>query len=208
MVQGAPRRRLSVDERRAEILSSAIDAAREVGLVGLTLLDVRQRAEVSAGLINHYFTSLDGVRVAVFRELFGAGHIDRNAPTSDQLAELIWASISPNATDEARIWVDAMLLGRTIPEMRSAVGTQMTMDRSGMAEVIRLGCASGAFRSSDPARSATRILVTIDGYLMQFLLEDGAVRPELRQVVWDVAEMELGLTPGTLQRTGDSGVER
>lgn len=208
MVQGAPRRRLSVEERRAEILSSAIDIAREVGLVGLTLLDVRQRAEVSAGLINHYFTSLDGVRVAVFRELFGVGPLDRNAPASVQLARLIGASISPDAVDEARVWVDAMLLGRTIPEMRSAVSTQMAMDRSGMAEVIRLGCASAAFRSTDPARSATRILVTIDGYLMQFLLEDGVVRPELRQVVWDVAEMELDLTPGTLQGIGDSGTER
>lgn len=204
MVQGSPRRRLSVDARRAEILSSAIEIAREVGLIELTLLDVRQRAGVSAGLVNHYFTSLDGLRVAVFCEMFSPGTTDAGAPALEQLADLVASSISPASAAEARVWVDAMLLGRASPEMRSAVTRRMAEDRGEMAEVIRLGCDSGAFRSTDPERSATRILVTIDGYLMQFLLEDGIVRPELRQVVWDVAEAELALANGSLQRAASS----
>ncbi len=205
MVQRSPRRRLSVDERRAEILASAVEAAREVGLVGLTLLEVRERAGVSAGLINHYFASLDGIRVAVFRELFGTVVSDGDASPSSQLAALIGASVSADSFAEARAWVDAMQLGRSNGEMRREVVVRMALDRTEMAAVIRRGCATEAFRSEDPERSATRILVAVDGYLMQFLLEEGVVRAELRSVVWDIAESELGLAPGVLRLEAASG---
>lgn len=206
MEQRAPRRRLTVDERRAEILRCGVALAREVGLVGLTLRAVRERAGVSAGLANHYFSSLGGLRVAVFEALFGGTAREHGSAPVERLAGIIEAAVSPAVSDEARIWVDALQLGRTDADMQRAVVAQMTADREEMTEVIRTGCATGEFHSEDPARSARRILVVVDGYLMQFLVEKGEIRSALRRVVWDVAERELGLAEGALRGSSTSGM--
>lgn len=202
MESRSPRRRLSVDERRAEILQCAVDLARETGLAGLTIRDIRARAGVSAGLAGHYFSSLDGVRVAVFEELFGSVVPDASASPRARLAAVIgdFAATDADAVANARAWVDALLLGRGSEPMRRAVAARMQTDREEVAGVIRDGCAAGEFRSDDPERSAQRILVALDGYLMQFLIQqDAGTRGALRRVVWDIAERELGLGEGELR---------
>ncbi|WP_024356434.1 TetR family transcriptional regulator C-terminal domain-containing protein [Leucobacter chironomi] len=198
----APRRRLSVDERRAEILRCAVEVTRECGLAGLTLSEVRARAGVSAGLSSHYFTSLDGLRVAVFEELFDSVAVPDSAPPARRLALMIgdFAATDADAIANASAWVDAVLLGRSSDALRRAVARRMRLDRAEMTEAIREGCDAGAFRSDDAERSAQRILVALDGYLMQFLTqEDAAARVALRRVVWDIAERELGVGEGGLR---------
>lgn len=203
MNQRAPRRRLSVDARRAEILEVAVALTREVGLAGLTLSEIRDRAGVSAGLVSHYFSSLDGIRVAVFHEIFETEAPGNQRPPTARLADAIGAFASTDATANARAWVDALQLGRANEIMRQAVIARMVADREEMTDLIRQGCDAGEFRCEDPARSAQRILVVLDGYLMQFLIaEEREVRDALRGVVWDLAERELGVPVGSLRRVG------
>jgi len=208
MDERASRRRLSVDERRAEILAEAVKIAREVGLVELTLREVRDRAGVSAGLASHYFASLDGLRVAVFHELFDSAEPGEAVSPSRRLAAVIGDFAATGARDSARAWVDALQLARGSAEMRDAVLRRMALDREELTRIILAGCESGEFRSSDPARSARRILVALDGYLMQFFVEeDGEIRSALRRVVWDLAERELELPEGGLRTLLEPGRE-
>ena len=57
------------DTRRAQLIEATIDSLAEVGYVGTTLAVIARRAEVSPGLVAHYFDDKDGLLEAAFRTL-------------------------------------------------------------------------------------------------------------------------------------------
>ena len=57
------------DIRRRQLIESTIDSLAEVGYVGSTLAQIAQRADVSPGLVAHYFGDKDGLFEATFRTL-------------------------------------------------------------------------------------------------------------------------------------------
>jgi betaine-aldehyde dehydrogenase len=57
------------DARREQLLEVAIDALADCGLAGSTLAQIAGRADVSPGLIAHYFGDKDGLLEAAFRRL-------------------------------------------------------------------------------------------------------------------------------------------
>ena len=62
--------RESVEEmRRRQLIEVTIDSLAELGFVGTTLAQIAGRAEVSPGLVAHYFGDKDGLLAAAFRSL-------------------------------------------------------------------------------------------------------------------------------------------
>jgi betaine-aldehyde dehydrogenase len=57
------------DARRRQLVDVTIDSLAEVGFVGTTLAQIAARAEVSPGLVAHYFGDKDGLLEAAFRSL-------------------------------------------------------------------------------------------------------------------------------------------
>lgn len=57
------------DFRRIQLIEVTIDSLAEVGYVGSTLAQIASRAEVSPGLVAHYFDDKDGLLEAAFRTL-------------------------------------------------------------------------------------------------------------------------------------------
>src|SRR5271169_1993750 len=57
------------DTRRRQLVEVTIDSLAEVGFVGTTLAQIAARAEVSPGLVAHYFGDKDGLLDAAFRSL-------------------------------------------------------------------------------------------------------------------------------------------
>jgi betaine-aldehyde dehydrogenase len=57
------------DTRRSQLVEVTIDSLAEVGYVGTTLAQIAARAEVSPGLVAHYFGDKDGLLDAAFRSL-------------------------------------------------------------------------------------------------------------------------------------------
>src|SRR3569833_2244782 len=57
------------DFRRVQLLEVTIDSLAEVGYVGSTLAQIASRADVSPGLVAHYFDDKDGLLEAAFRTL-------------------------------------------------------------------------------------------------------------------------------------------
>src|SRR3984957_14349865 len=55
--------------RRRELVEVTIDSLAEVGFVGTTLAKIAARADVSPGLVAHYFDDKDGLLDAAFRSL-------------------------------------------------------------------------------------------------------------------------------------------
>jgi betaine-aldehyde dehydrogenase len=59
----------SEDFRRTQLIEVTIDSLAEVGYVGSTLAQIASRADVSPGLVAHYFDDKDGLLEAAFRAL-------------------------------------------------------------------------------------------------------------------------------------------
>jgi len=57
------------DTRRRQLVEVTIDSLAELGYVGTTLAQIAARAEVSPGLVAHYFGDKDGLLDAAFRSL-------------------------------------------------------------------------------------------------------------------------------------------
>jgi betaine-aldehyde dehydrogenase len=57
------------DFRRTQLIEVTIDSLAEVGYVGSTLAQIASRADVSPGLVAHYFDDKDGLLEAAFRTL-------------------------------------------------------------------------------------------------------------------------------------------
>jgi len=57
------------EPRRRQLIEVTIDALSEVGYVGSTLAEIASRANVSPGLVAHYFGDKDGLLAAAFRTL-------------------------------------------------------------------------------------------------------------------------------------------
>jgi betaine-aldehyde dehydrogenase len=57
------------DARRVQLIEVTIDSLAEVGFVGTTLAEIARRADVSPGLVAHYFGDKDGLLEAAFRTL-------------------------------------------------------------------------------------------------------------------------------------------
>ena len=57
------------DGRRRQLIEMTIDSLAERGYVGSTLAEIAGRADVSAGLVAHYFGDKDGLLDAAFRSL-------------------------------------------------------------------------------------------------------------------------------------------
>src|SRR5690349_21543652 len=57
------------DFRRSQLIEVTIDSLSQVGYVGSTLAQIAGRADVSPGLVAHYFDDKDGLLEAAFRTL-------------------------------------------------------------------------------------------------------------------------------------------
>ena len=65
----APPRDELEESRRRQLIEVTLDSLAEVGYVGSTLAQIASRADVSPGLVAHYFRDKDGLLAASFRTL-------------------------------------------------------------------------------------------------------------------------------------------
>jgi AcrR family transcriptional regulator len=75
----APRRRLSRDARKSEIVAAAVELFSEAGFDGSTR-DVAQRAGITQPLLYRYFPNKEGLIEAVYEKVY----LDRWDPTWDE----------------------------------------------------------------------------------------------------------------------------
>ena len=95
---GAPARGDAEEGRRAQLIEVTIDSLAEMGYVGSTLAQIAGRADVSPGLVAHYFGDKDGLLEATFRTLtsrLGAAVITRLRQAGDP-RERVQAVIDAN----------------------------------------------------------------------------------------------------------------
>ncbi|WP_329567647.1 TetR/AcrR family transcriptional regulator [Streptomyces sp. NBC_01361] len=195
--------RRSPEERRQEIIEAALSLADTVGLDRITSRDVAQVLGVTSGLIHHYFPTVDDLVVAAFAQT-AAAHNDRDRqalhelPPAEALAALVGRMLGLG-TEKARIWMSAWVAAPRRPELAAEVDRRMLDGLDVLTEILRLGRAEGAFQMADPKASALRILVLVDGVLVQTSMRGDAPYGDVHALVWDTVEREVGMPNGSLR---------
>lgn len=161
------RRRLSEDVRRAQIIDATVAVVAELGYEGASLARIAERAEVSKGLVSHYFADRDRLMETVARTTLVtlrqavAGTLALDAPVPDVIRAAVHSAARLSATHQAEMEA----LRQITTNLREADGSP----RLGLAEyeetylgqeaLFRRGQEEGSIRDLD-----TRVMaVTYQG---------------------------------------------
>ncbi|HEY0270210.1 MAG TPA: betaine-aldehyde dehydrogenase [Sphingomonas sp.] len=101
------------EDKRARLIDVTIDSLAEAGFVGTTLAQVAGRADVSPGLVAHYFGDKDGLLEAAFRSLVTRlgdrmlVHLARADDPRGRLQAVIDANLGPQEADHrtSKVWL-------------------------------------------------------------------------------------------------------
>jgi AcrR family transcriptional regulator len=195
--------RRPAEERRQEIVEAAVALADTVGLDRVTSRDVAAELGVASGLIHHYFPTVDDLVTAAFEQTAQTQHDEderacRDLSPVDALQALVLRALDM-ATPAARIWMSAWVAAPRRPELSERVEKRMRAGLDLLADLLRRGHHAGVFQVPEPAVSALRILVLLDGVLVQTSMRSGTAYGDVHTLVWDTVEREVGLTRGRLR---------
>ena len=198
--------RLSQTERRRAIIDATLVVTQRKGIGATTARDVALEMGTSSGLIHHYFASMDDLFAAAFAQ---AATDDLNQTSSavyaatsatDKLAAFF---VSYERTDDEwgyQIWLDAWSEAPRRPMLQATSQRLNLAWHALLVSIIDLGVRDGAFHCAEPTSTAWRILALLDGLSLQVVAHPEALQYEV-VMPWSMrlAELEIGLTPGTLQ---------
>lgn len=124
-----PGQRAPVDQRRAEILSSALRVASRKGLEGLTVRDVAAEAGLSSGLVFFHFETKEALLLAMLNELIEwmlSGR-DETSSTAVRFVNLLREESNFDGRDREwlEIFIEFMVSGAHHPEMRKRLREAM-----------------------------------------------------------------------------------
>lgn len=192
------RRRLSPDERSAQIDAAAVALARADGLAGLTLRSVAAAIGVAPSLVAHYRPAMESLVADTFRtvattEVAEVTQAVRAAPDPvGQLAALLAAVNDPARDDVGTIWADAWSIGRTNEPLADAARAVMDAWQALASQVVADGVAAGVMRTDDPDRVAFLLFALVDA-ANGYALVDHRSRAERDDLVLRTVAAAVGL---------------
>ncbi|MGW2486431.1 TetR/AcrR family transcriptional regulator [Streptomyces sp. NPDC001606] len=199
--------RLSVAERRAELLRAAVGQIEERGVAAVRIADVAASLGVSSALVLYHFSTKEKLVAAAFafaaeddlahlRKLLGR----RTSALRRLRAAVRWYAPTGQAKGW-RLWIEGWAVALREPALREVTRDLDRQWKAALTEVIAEGVAAGEFCCADPAGTALRLTALLDGLAVQLTSYPGAL-PRTRAQEWadDALARELGLDRETLIR--------
>jgi AcrR family transcriptional regulator len=201
MSSGSPKH---TKDRHQEILDAAARVITERGLAETRISDIAEQAGVSPGLILYYFDSKDRLLAEALTYandqfyLRTSRDIRRIASAKEQLRRLIDLSVPGylpeyGRLDEWALWIEVWVRALRDVEMAKDREVLDQRWRAQIAEIIRVGQASGEFVQGDADALALPIAALIDGLAIQVIMNDSTVTTErMHRSCMEVASHVLG----------------
>ncbi|WP_329415491.1 TetR family transcriptional regulator C-terminal domain-containing protein [Streptomyces sp. NBC_00704] len=195
--------RLSVAERREELLRAAIEQIEARGVAAVRIADVAAALGVSNALVLYHFSTKERLVAEAFahaaqddlaqlRRLVGR----RTTALRRLRAAVRWYAPTGQAKGW-RLWIEGWAVSLREPALREVARGLDQEWKAALVEVIAEGVAAGEFPCPDPAGSALRLTALLDGLAVQVTSYDGAVsRARAQEWVDEALDRELGLPPG------------
>ncbi|MEU6511277.1 TetR/AcrR family transcriptional regulator [Streptomyces sp. NPDC046942] len=201
--------RLSVAERREELLRAAIGQIEARGVAAVRIADVAAALGVSNALVLYHFSTKEKLVAAAFayaaeddlthlRKLLGR----RTSALRRLRAAVRWYAPTGQAKGW-RLWIEGWAVALREPALREVTQDLDKQWKAAIAEVISEGVAAGEFTCADPATAALRLTALLDGLAVQLTSYPGAL-PRSRAQEWadDALARELGLDRRALTERG------
>ncbi|MGW4926059.1 TetR/AcrR family transcriptional regulator [Streptomyces parvulus] len=195
--------RLSVAERREEMLRAAVEQISARGVDALRIADVAAALGVSNALVLYHFTTKEKLVAAAFaraaeddlahlRRLLG-----RRTPALRRLrAAVRWYAPTGQAKGW-RLWIEGWAAALREPALREVTAELDRRWKAAITEVIAEGVAAGEFPCPDPEGAALRLTAFLDGLAVQLTSYAGTVsRARAREWTDEALTRELGLPQG------------
>ncbi|WP_329232646.1 TetR/AcrR family transcriptional regulator [Streptomyces canus] len=192
--------RLTVAERREELLRAAIEQIEARGVAAVRIADVASALGVSNALVLYHFSTKEKLVAAAFtyaaeddlahlRKLLGR----RTSALRRLRAAVRWYAPTGQAKGW-RLWIEGWAVALREPALQEVTRDLDRRWKAALAEVIAEGVAAGEFHCPDPQATALRLTALLDGLAVQLTSYAGAV-PRSRAQTWVDAALarELGL---------------
>lgn len=193
--------RLSVAERREELLRAAIEQIEARGVAAVRIADVASALGVSNALVLYHFSTKERLVADAFayaaegdlahlRKLLG-----RRTTALLRLRSAVRWYAPTGPAKGWRLWIEGWAVSLREPALGEVARGLDRRWKAALAEVIAEGVAAGEFRCPDPAGTALRLTALLDGLAVQLTSYDGAVsRSRAQEWVEEALTRELGLT--------------
>ncbi|MFE3167582.1 TetR/AcrR family transcriptional regulator [Streptomyces sp. NPDC059224] len=193
--------RLSVAERREELLRAAIEQIEARGVAAVRIADVASALGVSNALVLYHFSTKEKLVAAAFayaaegdlahlRKLLG-----RRTSASRRLRSAVRWYAPTGQAKGWRLWIEGWAVALREPALRDVAKELDQQWKAAIAEVITEGVAAGEFRCPDPAAAALRLTALLDGLAVQLTSYPGALsRSRAQEWVDEALARELGLS--------------
>ncbi|WP_420036827.1 TetR/AcrR family transcriptional regulator [Streptomyces sp. cg28] len=192
--------RLSVAERRAELLRAAIEQIEVHGVAAVRIADVASALGVSNALVLYHFSTKEKLVSAAFtlaaeddlarlRKLLGR----RTTALKRLRAAVRWYAPTGQAKGW-RLWIEGWAAALREPALREVTRDLDKQWKAALAEVLAEGVAADEFSCPDPMGTALRLTALLDGLAVQMTTYGGAVsRARAQEWVDEALARELGL---------------
>jgi len=198
-------------DRRSHILDAAATVIAERGVDAARLADIAEAADVSLGLVQHYFRHRDRLLTEVFRreseriDFTWRSVVDPAAPPLERLVDYL-RLCTPEGSPEAALafgpgwafWIEFWSKAHRDPAVRDEVGAVYASFAELFVAAIEEGASDGTFTLRSPAADVVdRIVALIDGAAVRTLLGalDGG---RMLALLTDALGLELGLSDDAL----------
>ncbi|MFF1438666.1 TetR/AcrR family transcriptional regulator [Streptomyces sp. NPDC058295] len=197
--------RLSVAERREELLRAAIEQIEARGVAAVRIADVAAALGVSNALVLYHFSTKEKLVADAFahaaegdlarlRKLVG-----RRTTALRRLRSAVRWYAPTGQAKGWRLWIEGWAVSLREPALREVARDLDREWKAALAEVIAEGVAAGEFRCPDPAGTALRLTALLDGLAVQLTSYAGTVsRARAQEWVDEALARELGLSPEAL----------
>ncbi|MFD7816798.1 TetR/AcrR family transcriptional regulator [Streptomyces sp. NPDC059785] len=192
--------RLSVAQRRQELLRAAIEQIEARGVAAVRIADVAAALGVSNALVLYHFSTKEKLVAEAFafaaeddlarlRKLLAR----RTSALRRLRAAVRWYAPTGQAKGW-RLWIEGWAAALREPVLREVTQDLDRQWKAAITEVIAEGVAAGEFRCPDPTGTALRLTALLDGLAVQMTAYPGAVS-RTRAQAWadDALARELGL---------------
>ncbi|MEJ8638694.1 TetR/AcrR family transcriptional regulator [Streptomyces sp. NPDC006475] len=192
--------RLSVAERREELLGAAVAQIEERGVAAVRIADVAASLGVSNALVLYHFSTKEKLVAAAFthaadgdlahlRKLLGR----RTTAVRRLRSAVRW--YAPTGTAKGwRLWIESWAASLREPALREVARDLDQQWKAALTEVIAQGAAEGEFPCDDPAAAAWRLTAFLDGLAVQMTSYSGSLsRAAMLEWTDEALARELGL---------------
>ncbi|MFI1658139.1 TetR/AcrR family transcriptional regulator [Streptomyces sp. NPDC020472] len=198
--------RLSVEERRAEILRVAVEQIEARGVGGVRIADVASALGVSSSLVLYHFSTKELLVAEAFAHAAEGdlAHLRRllDKPRTSAALRLRSAVRWYAPTGQAkgwRLWIEGWAAALREPALRKVAHDLDQQWKAAIADVVAQGVAAGEFVCDRPEDVAWRLTALLDGLAVQMTSYKGPLgRATMLEWVDDALVTELGIDHETL----------